>query len=78
MCASMWWPEKPATLQWDAYSTLPEPRPDPWYKSKVREPEPFDGMNFTAWFMCLKLYINDNSPLLYTDSKKIGSAISLI
>ncbi|PCH36521.1 hypothetical protein WOLCODRAFT_157233 [Wolfiporia cocos MD-104 SS10] len=76
--ASMWQPEKPVSSQWDAYSMLPEPIPDPRYKSKVREPEAFTGDNFMAWYMHLKLYIDDNVPLLYTDSKKVGAAILLI
>ncbi|PCH39319.1 hypothetical protein WOLCODRAFT_158884 [Wolfiporia cocos MD-104 SS10] len=53
--ASMWRPEEPASSQWDAYSLLPEPTPDPRYKSKVREPGDFDGSGFTDWYMRLKL-----------------------
>ncbi|PCH35895.1 hypothetical protein WOLCODRAFT_156594 [Wolfiporia cocos MD-104 SS10] len=76
--ASMWRPEKPATSQWDAYSTLLVPAPDPRYKPKVREPGDFSGDGFKDWYMWLKLYINNNAPLLYTDSKKVGAAISMI
>ncbi|PCH35919.1 hypothetical protein WOLCODRAFT_156645 [Wolfiporia cocos MD-104 SS10] len=48
------------TSQWDAYSVLPEPRPDPATNRR------------------LKLYIDDNSPLLFSDSKKVGVAVSMI
>ncbi|PCH43983.1 hypothetical protein WOLCODRAFT_154032 [Wolfiporia cocos MD-104 SS10] len=76
--ASMWRPERPATSEWNTYSILLEPRPDPRYKSKVREPGDFDSSGFTNWYMRLKLYINDNAPLLFSDSKRVGTTISMI
>ncbi|PCH38599.1 hypothetical protein WOLCODRAFT_149544 [Wolfiporia cocos MD-104 SS10] len=76
--ASMWRPERPPTSQWDAYTLIPEPQPDPRYKSKVREPGDFDSSGFTDWYMWLKLYIDDNAPLLFSDSKRVGTAISMI
>ncbi|PCH34923.1 hypothetical protein WOLCODRAFT_155579 [Wolfiporia cocos MD-104 SS10] len=51
---------------------------DPRYKSKVREPGDFTSDGFKDWYMWLKLYINDNAPLLFTDSKKVGAAILMI
>ncbi|PCH44634.1 hypothetical protein WOLCODRAFT_154670 [Wolfiporia cocos MD-104 SS10] len=76
--ASMWWPTKLTTLQWDMYLVQAALIPDPNYKSKVREPRDFSGDGFKDWFMQLSLYIDDNTPLLYTSSKKVGAAILMI
>ncbi|PCH38561.1 hypothetical protein WOLCODRAFT_149498 [Wolfiporia cocos MD-104 SS10] len=50
----------------------------PRYKSKVRELGDFNSEGFKDWYMQLNLYIDDNAPLLFMDSKKVGAAISMI